>query len=50
MSEGRRAKESFDVNSYIEYNPDLVKELKTDIRAYYLHYITSGQKDGRRAV
>ena len=48
MVEGRRACE-LDVNIYMSCNPDVVAVLKFDVRAYYLHYLTYGKRDGRRA-
>lgn len=48
--EARQAKETFNVYIYIESNPDVVEILKDNIRGYYLHYISEGFKEGRRAI
>ena len=51
MKEGRRGNEEFDVKAYMQNNADLVEEFGTeDLTNYYLHYITSGKKEGRNAV
>lgn len=47
MSEGRQAKNSFDVMSYRNWNQDLRVAFGKDLRSYYLHYINNGQKENR---
>lgn len=50
MQEGRRGNAEFDVNAYMENNPDLVQAFgPADYTSYYLHYITYGKKEGRSA-
>lgn len=49
MDEGRVANDKFDIYVYMTYNPDIVELLRYDIKAYYLHYIMQGLKEGRRA-
>lgn len=51
MQEGRRGNAEFDVQAYMENNPDLMQAFgPTDYTSYYLHYITYGKKEGRSAV
>ena len=51
MQEGRRGNAEFDVDAYMENNPDLVQVFGTDdLTSYYLHYISYGKKEGRIAV
>ena len=51
MQEGRRGNAEFDVDAYMENNPDLVQVFGTDdLTSYYLHYISYGKKEGRVAV
>jgi|GEM_PF-1179135 len=50
MSEGRRAKESFDVNSYAREYSDLRHEYGNDLTGYYLHYIRYGRKEHRHTT
>lgn len=49
MSEGRQAKESFNVVKYMYAlgNSDLHNTFGGDIKQYYLHYIDFGQYEGR---
>ena len=50
MAEGRQASENFDVVSYRNRYPDLRKAYGDNLKLYYLHYISSGQKEGRLAT
>lgn len=51
MQEGRRGNADFDVNAYMDNNPDLVQLFgKEDLASYYLHYISYGKKEGRSAI
>lgn len=51
MPEGRRGNAEFDVQAYMENNPDLVQAFgPADYPSYYLHYITYGKEEGRSAV
>ncbi|MFR3285087.1 MAG: YHYH domain-containing protein [Clostridium fessum] len=47
MAEGRRASENFDVSVYKANNPDLVAVFGDDLKAYYTHYVQSGQLENR---
>lgn len=45
MNEKRQGSAEFDVNKYINNNPDLVKAFGSDWPAYYNHYIVAGKKE-----
>ncbi len=47
MSEGRQAKESFNVNTYKNRYADLRAIYGNDLKSYYLHYINYGKAEGR---
>ena len=47
MVEGRRASENFDVSVYKANNPDLAAVFGDDLKAYYTHYVQSGQLENR---
>ena len=47
MSEGRSAKETFEVYSYRGRYADLQKAYKSNIKKYYEHYLNWGIKEGR---
>ena len=47
MSEGRQAKDNFNVNSYRNQYADLRAAFGYDLAAYYRHFMTNGQKEGR---
>ena len=50
MSEGRQAKDSFDVFSYRNQYQDLRLAFGKDLKSYYSHYMNSGKKEGRTAA
>ncbi len=50
MAEGRQGKETFNVYSYKNLYPDLRAAFANNLRQYYLHYITNGNKEGRTAT
>ena len=50
MAEGRQGSENFDVTAYRNRYPDLRKGYGSDLKGYYLHYVRSGQKEGRSAT
>lgn len=50
MSEQRQASETFDLKAYMEYNPDITAALGNNYSLYYLHYLTTGYSEGRKAV
>lgn len=50
IDDGHRAKENFDVFSYMFNHKDLRMAYRNNLRAYYLHYISSGAKEGRKAT
>ena len=50
MKEGRQAKDSFDVNSYINAYGDLRAAYGNEKKNYYLHYINYGSKENRKAT
>lgn len=50
MSEGRQAKEDFNVQSYRNQYVDLRRNFRNDLRAYYLHYMRCGRAEGRRGM
>ena len=50
MKEGQIASETFDVHYYKDSNPDLQEKYGDDWEQYYLHYINTGKKDGRKGV
>ena len=49
MGEKRVASAEFDVNVYIENNPDLVAVYGGNTKMYYLHYMDGGYGEGRIA-
>ena len=50
MSEGRQAKDSFDVFSYRNQYQDLRVVFGNNLKSYYLHYISNGKAEGRKAT
>ena len=48
--EGRAGKETFELASYYNANPDLRRAFGTDWARYYDHYRVSGQREGRAAA
>lgn len=51
MKEGRQAIASFDVQSYRRANSRFACKLYgTNLKQYYLHYISYGKREGRRAT
>ena len=50
MSEGRQAKDSFDVFSYRNQYQDLRLAFGKDLKSYYFHYMNSGKKERRTAA
>ena len=50
MDEGRRGNEEFNVRAYRNRYQDLRVAFRDDLKAYYLHYINFGQKEGRQAT
>ncbi len=50
MAEGRQASANFSVRSYKNHYADIRAILGNDLKAYYMHYIRSGQQEGRVAV
>ena len=47
MSEGRRGKGTFDVQTYKNRYPDLRNAFGNDLKKYYLHYLSYGAAEGR---
>ena len=47
MSEGRQAKEDFNVYIYKNRYPDLTTVYGNDLKQYYMHFIRYGEKEGR---
>lgn len=50
MSEGRQAKDSFDVFSYRNQYQDLRVAFGNNLKNYYMHYISNGKAEGRKAT
>ena len=50
MAKGLRGSANFDVNSYRLQYPDLRGAFGNNLKAYYMHYITNGKKEGRKAT
>ena len=50
MAKGLRGSANFDVNSYRLQYPDLRIAFGNNLKAYYMHYITNGKKEGRKAT
>mgnify|MGYP004502947579 FL=1 len=50
MSEGRQAKDSFDVFSYRNQYQDLRAAFGNNLKSYYMHYISNGKAEGRKAT
>lgn len=50
MSEGRQGSPTFSIRTYRFLYGDLRAAYGNDLKAYYMHYIQSGQKEGRLAV
>ena len=50
MSEGRQAKDSFDVFSYRNQYQDLRVAFGNNLKSYYMHYISNGKAEGRKAT
>ena len=50
MSEGRQAKDSFDVFSYRNQYQDLRVVFGNNLKSYYMHYISNGKAEGRKAT
>ena len=50
MAEGRQGKKTFDVNSYRNQYADLRAAFGKDLKSYYMHYMTSGKKEGRKGT
>ena len=48
MNEGRQAKDSFNVKKYKNRYNDLQNAFGNDLKSYYMHYIGSGYKEGRK--
>ena len=48
MYQFRQGCEDFNVDRYLEYNPDIADNYKVDVRSAYLHYIDYGRKEKRR--
>mgnify|MGYP004663819813 CR=1 FL=1 len=49
ISVGLQASPTFNVYTYMNNNPDLIAAYGSNLAAYYNHYITSGQFEGRIA-
>ena len=49
MSQGRVGCAEFNVQKYIQNNPDLLATLGTDLKNYYIHYMNTGKAQGRIA-
>lgn len=49
MSEGRQAKEDFNVSTYKNNYADLSNAFGTNYKSYYIHYMTLGISEGRTA-
>ena len=50
MKRGHRASPTFDWKAYKKYNPDLAAKFGNNYAKYYIHYITEGWQQNRRAV
>ena len=50
MGEGRQAKASFDVFSYRNQYQDLRVAFGNNLKSYYMHYISNGKAEGRKAT
>ena len=50
MSEGRQAKDSFDVFSYRNQYQDSRVAFGNNLKSYYMHYISNGKAEGRKAT
>lgn len=50
VSEGRQAKDSFDVFSYRNQYQDLRVAFGNNLKSYYMHYISNGKAEGRKAT
>ncbi len=50
MKRGHRASPKFDWKAYKKYNSDLAAKFGNNYAQYYIHYITEGWKQNRRAV
>lgn len=50
MNEGRCANANFDVYAYKSRYKDLRTAYGNNLKSYYMHYITSGQAEGRKAT
>ena len=50
MAEGRRGNAEFDVYSYKNSYADLRQAFGSDLKQYYLHYITCGKNEGRTDI
>ena len=49
MNEGRQAKADFNLKVYKSRYADLRKAFGTENKKYYLHFMTYGYKEGRKA-
>jgi len=49
MNEGRVASPNFNVNYYRDRYPDLRAAFGNTLKAYYMHYLVNGQREGRIA-
>mgnify|MGYP001151702290 FL=1 len=50
MKEGRQANETFSLSVYKDRYIDLRRAFGKNNKAYYMHYICNGIKEGRKAV
>ena len=50
MNEGRQGKASFNVAAYRANYADLRSAFGRNLKAYYMHYIGSGYREGRKAT
>lgn len=50
MAEGRQGSSQFDVYSYKNLYPDLRAAFGNNLKSYYMHYISSGKSEGRKAT
>lgn len=48
MAEGQQGNESFEVQKYLENNPDLQSVYGDDLKSYYFHYMQYGYNEGRK--
>lgn len=48
IKEGRASSPVFDLQFYLNNNPDLKEAFGTDYEAVYIHYITKGYKERRK--